>query len=48
MVFPIIVGSGQRHFADEIDEMVLGLLGTETFGSRVVLTYRSAGKEVEG
>ncbi len=49
MVFPIIVGSGQRHFADGIDEMVLGLLGTETFGSGVVvLTYRSAGKEVEG
>ncbi len=49
MVFPIIVGSGQRHFADGNDEMVLELLDKETFGSGVVvLTYRSAGKEVEG
>ncbi len=48
MVFPIIVGSGQRLFADGIDEMVLELLDKETFGSGVVLTYRSAGKEVEG
>ncbi len=43
MVFPIVVGSGKRLFSDGIDEMVLELLGTETFGSGVVvLTYRSA------
>ena len=43
MIFPIIVGSGQRLFADGIDEMVLELVDTETFGSGVVvLTYRSA------
>jgi dihydrofolate reductase len=43
MIFPIIVGSGQRFFADGIDEMVLELVDTETFGSGVVvLTYRPA------
>ena len=43
MIFPIIVGSGQRFFADGIDEMVLELDDTETFGSGVVvLTYRPA------
>ena len=43
MIFPIIVGSGQRFFADGIDEMVLELVDSETFGSGVVvLTYRPA------
>jgi dihydrofolate reductase len=43
MIFPIIVGSGQRLFRDGIDEMVLELVDTETFGSGVVvLTYRPA------
>jgi len=43
MIFPIIVGSGQRLFRDGIDEMVLKLVDTETFGSGVVvLTYRPA------
>jgi dihydrofolate reductase len=43
MVFPIVVGSGKRLFRDGIDEMVLELVDTETFGSGVVvLTYRSA------
>jgi dihydrofolate reductase len=45
MVFPIIVGSGQRLFADGIDEKVLELVGTETFGSGVVvLTYPPTGE----
>jgi dihydrofolate reductase/alpha-beta hydrolase superfamily lysophospholipase len=49
MIFLINVGSGQRLFVDGIDEMVLELVDTEAFGSGVVvLTYRSAGKEVEG
>ena len=49
MIFPVIVGSGQRLFADGIDEMVLELVDMERFDSGVVvLTYRSAGKEVEG
>jgi dihydrofolate reductase len=49
MIFPIIVGSGQRLFADGIDEMFLELVDTETFGSGVVvLTYRSAREGVEG
>jgi|SRR5215208_586826 dihydrofolate reductase len=43
MIFPIIMGSGQRLFADGIDEMALELLDTETFGTGVVvLTYRPA------
>jgi dihydrofolate reductase len=46
MIFPIIVGSGQRLFADGIDEMVLELVDTETFGSGVVvLTYRAAAEQ---
>jgi dihydrofolate reductase len=43
MIFPIIVGSGQRLFAGGFDEMVLKLVDSETFGSGVVvLTYRPA------
>jgi len=46
MIFPIIVGSGQRLFGEGIDEMVLELVDTGTFGSGVmVLTYRPAGRE---
>jgi len=43
MIFPIIVRSGRRLFADGIEERVLDLVNTETFGSGVVvLTYRPA------
>jgi dihydrofolate reductase len=49
MIFPIIVGSGRRLFADGIGEMVLELVDTETFGSGVVvLTYRPAGEQDAG
>ena len=49
MIFPIIVGSGQRLFADGTDEMVLELVDTETFSSGVVvLTYRSAREGAQG
>jgi dihydrofolate reductase len=49
MIFPIIVGSGLRLFADGIDEMVLRLVDTETFGSGVVvLTYRPAAEQDAG
>ena len=49
MIFPIIVGNGQRLFAHGIDEMILELVDTETFGSGVVvLTYRSAREGAEG
>ena len=49
MIFPIIVGSGQRLFADGIDEMVLRLVDTETFGSGVVvLTYRPVAEQDAG
>ena len=49
MIFPIIVGSGQRLFADGIDEMVLRLVDTEMFGSGVVvLTYRPLAEQDAG
>jgi dihydrofolate reductase len=49
MIFPIIVGSGQRLFADGIDKRILELVDTETFGSGVVvLTYRSAREGAQG
>ena len=49
MIFPIIVGGGQRLFADRIGEMVLRLVDTETFGSGVVvLTYRPAAEQDAG
>ena len=41
MVFPVLVGSGQRLFGDGLDEKVLELVGTQTFDSgAVVVTYR--------
>jgi dihydrofolate reductase len=44
MVFPIVLGSGQRLFEDGIDTTAFELIDTTTFGSGVVvLTYRSAG-----
>ncbi len=46
MVFPAVVGSGKRLFADGSDTKVLRLVETKTFGSGVViLTYQPAGKE---
>jgi dihydrofolate reductase len=49
MVFPVIVGKGKQLFGDGIDTKVLELVGTEMFGSGVVvLTYRPAGMETEG
>jgi dihydrofolate reductase len=49
MVFPVVVGRGKRLFGDGIDTKVLELVGTEMFGSGVVvLTYRPAGVETEG
>jgi dihydrofolate reductase len=46
MVFPVVLGSGQRLFRDGIDKIVLRLVDTETFGSGVVvLTYQPAAKE---
>jgi dihydrofolate reductase len=45
MVFPIVVGSGTRLFADGIDTTVLDLVETKTFDSDVVvLAYRPAGE----
>ncbi len=49
MVFPVVVGKGKRLFGNGIDTKVLELVGTEMFGSGVVvLTYRPAGMETEG
>ena len=43
MVFPVVVGSGKRLFEDGTDTKLLRLVGTETFGSGVVvLTYQPA------
>ncbi len=45
MVFPVVLGSGMRLFADDNpDKMVLELVDTLTFGSGVVVhTYRPPG-----
>jgi dihydrofolate reductase len=49
MLFPVVVGKGKRLFGDGIDTKVLELVGTQMFGSGVVvLTYRPAGVETEG
>ncbi|MBD0357309.1 MAG: dihydrofolate reductase family protein [Rubrobacter sp.] len=49
MVFPVVLGSGQRLFGDGIEETVLELVGTDTFDTGVVvLTYRPAEKKAEG
>jgi dihydrofolate reductase len=46
MVFPVIVGSGQRLFGDGLDTKFLELVGTQTFDSgAVVLTYRPGASE---
>ena len=43
MVFPVVVGKGKRLFEDAIDTKVMKLVGTENFGSGVVvLTHRPA------
>jgi dihydrofolate reductase len=48
MVFPIVVGSGERLFEDYIETTVLDLVETKTFGSGVVvLSYRPAVEEAE-
>jgi dihydrofolate reductase len=43
MVFPVVMGKGKRLFRDGINTKILELVGTEIFGSGVVvLTYRPA------
>ena len=49
MVFPVVLGSGQRLFGDGTEETVLELVGTDTFDTGViVLTYRPAEKKAAG
>jgi dihydrofolate reductase len=49
MVFPIVLGSGKRLFADSRDASVLELLGARTLDSgTVILTYRPAGAVAGG
>jgi dihydrofolate reductase len=49
MIFPVVLGSGQRLFGDGVEETVLELVGTETFDTGVVvLSYRPADKKAEG
>ena len=48
MVFPVVLGGGQRLFGDGIEDTVLELVGTDTFDTgAVVLTYRPAEKKAE-
>jgi dihydrofolate reductase len=43
MVFPIILGSGKRLFADDTDKTTLKLVDSKTVGDGVeILTYRPA------
>ncbi|MCW2989196.1 MAG: bifunctional deaminase-reductase domain protein [Solirubrobacterales bacterium] len=45
MVFPLVLGSGDRLFPDSADKTVLGLADTKTFASGVqVQSYRPAGR----
>ena len=49
MVFPIVLGSGQRLFEDGSDTKVLRLVETKTLGSGVVvLSYGTVVEEAEG
>jgi dihydrofolate reductase len=49
MVFPVVLGSGQRLFGDGVEETVLELVGNDSFETGVVvLTYRPAEKKAEG
>jgi dihydrofolate reductase len=48
MVFPVVLGSGQRLFGDGVEETVLELVDTDAFGTGVVvLSYRPADKKAE-
>jgi dihydrofolate reductase len=43
MIFPMVLGKGKRLFGDGMDTKILQLVGTEMFGSGVVvLTYQPA------
>jgi dihydrofolate reductase len=49
MIFPVVLGSGQRLFGDGIEETALKLVGTDTFDTGVVvLTYCPVEKKAEG
>jgi dihydrofolate reductase len=44
-VHPLVLGSGQRLFADDSDEVALALVGSHAYDNGVVsLTYRPKGK----
>jgi dihydrofolate reductase len=48
MVFPVVLGSGQRLFGDGVEETDLELVGNDSFETGVVvLTYRPADKKAE-
>jgi dihydrofolate reductase len=48
MIFPVVLGSGQRLFGDSVEETVLELVDTDTLDTGVVvLTYRPAEKKAE-
>jgi dihydrofolate reductase len=41
MVFPIVLGTGKRLFADGAESVSLSLLESQTAGETVILTYRA-------
>jgi dihydrofolate reductase len=48
MVFPVVLGSGRRLFADSDDMKRLRLTDSKTVGDGVlILTYKAAGKETK-
>jgi dihydrofolate reductase len=48
MVFPVVLGTGQRLFGDGVEETALELVGNDRFETGVVvLTYRPAEKKAE-
>jgi dihydrofolate reductase len=50
MVFPIVVGYGERLFVDTQETKAMKLVDTKQVGPDgvLILTYRPAGKEAEG
>jgi dihydrofolate reductase len=45
MVFPVVLGSGKRLFADTSDATSLRLVDSKPAGECLILTYEPAAKE---
>jgi dihydrofolate reductase len=48
MVHPVVLGGGKRLFEDEGEQKALELVGTETFGTGVVLLTYEPDRNQEG